>query len=223
MNYLFANTVLDQFFESPITALIVITTVLISYLAFKDENLKYKLIFAPNFMHTKGISESYRFISSGFIHADWLHLLFNALVLWEFGRIVEILYKSEFGNLGQTLYILLYFLGLIVSALYDFYKHKNNPNYVALGASGAVSAVLFAAIVFMPLLPLRLIFVPFVKIPAIAMGILYLLYSYYMSKRNYDNVGHDAHFWGAIWGIIFTFLCGGMPLLQKFMLQMGIN
>lgn len=222
MNYLFANTVLDQFFQAPITGLIIITTILVSYLGFKDEGLINKLIFAPNYIHRKGGVEYLRFITSGFIHANWLHLLFNALVLWEFGRIVELTFKQYFENWGATLYILLYFLGLIVSDIYSFFRHKDNPNYVALGASGAVSAVLFAAIIFMPLLPLRLIFVPFVEIPAIVMGILYLLYSYYMGKKGNDNVGHDAHFWGAVWGFVFTLACGGKELLLIFLAQMSV-
>ena len=224
MHYLFAQpTVLDQVTQAPITALIVATTVLISYLAFKDENLRNKLIFAPAHMHQQGMSEMYRFITAGFIHANWLHLLFNALVLWEFGRIVEMMYKANFESFGTTLYLALYFGGLILSSLYSYFKHKHNHYYYALGASGAVSGVLFAAIVFMPLLPLGLIFVPFLRVPAIAMGILYLLYSYYMGRKGTDNIGHDAHFWGAVWGFAFTLLCGGSDLFQLFIAQISGN
>lgn len=206
MLYLFNQpNIVEQLMQAPITAVLVFAMVIVSYLAFNDEALRNKLLFVPAYMEERGANQLYRFITHGFIHADWLHLAFNAYVLWEFGRVVETLYKLVHGNvLGSIFYVLLFFGGLVASSLYSYYKHRHHYGYAALGASGAVSGVLFSAIVFMPLMPLGLMFIPFVEIPAIIMGIAYLAYSTYMSRRGGDNIGHDAHFWGSVWGFVFT-------------------
>lgn len=206
MLYLFQQpTVVEQFMKAPITGVLLLAMIGISYMAFNDEQLRSKCLFVPALINERGSNELYRFISAGFIHADWMHLAFNGFVFWQFGTMVERFYKIVHGDaLGSLFFLLLFFGGLVAASLFSYFKHKDNYGYAALGASGAVSGVLFAAIVFQPLMPLQLIFIPFLKIPAIVMGILYLLYSSYMGKKGNDNIGHDAHFWGSIWGFVIT-------------------
>lgn len=150
-----------------------------------------KLILTPYWVERK--KEYYRFITSGFIHANYQHLLFNMLSLFFFGYIVE-------AWLGTGLYVLLYVSAIVISDIPTYLKHKNNSNYASLGASGAVSAVIFASII---LHPVNIILIYFVPMPAIVFGILYLAYSYYMDKKNNDHINHSAHFYGAVVGLAF--------------------
>lgn len=151
-----------------------------------------RLILTPYWIERK--KEYYRFITSGFIHADLKHLIFNMISLYFFGYIVE-------AWLGTGLYVLLYITAIVVSDIPTYLKHKNNSNYASLGASGAVSAVIFASIL---LHPINLIFIYFIPMPAIVFGILYLAYSYYMDKQSRDNVNHSAHLYGAVYGLLFV-------------------
>ena len=184
-----------------ITYSIIAVTVLISVLAFSNGDLFYKFRFNPYLaLHSK---QYFRFLTYGFIHADWMHLLINMFVLFSFGRVVEVYYKELFEVKGAFYYILLYVGAIAISVLPSFGKHKDDPSYNAVGASGAVSAVVFASILFEPLAKIYLFFIP-IGIPAAIFGVLYLIYSAYMGKRGKDNIGHDAHFWGAIFGIVFT-------------------
>jgi len=187
--------------ESPISLGLVIISALVSYRAFSDTELRDKLIFAPNYMH-RNPGEWYRFWSVGFVHGSGLHLILNMFALWEFGRMVEQSFKLFFGDFGGLLYLLLYFSALPMSGLYSYFKHQNNPNYLAVGASGAVSAVIFSFMLLAPTKKMMLIFLP-VLMPAYVFGIAYLLYSAYGSRRGGDGIGHDAHFWGAVWGLAF--------------------
>ncbi|OWY21933.1 rhomboid family intramembrane serine protease [Sphingobacteriales bacterium UPWRP_1] len=184
------------------TLLLVIVTGITSYLAFNDYGLRQKLIFSPYAIKRTG--EYYRFLSSGLIHANWLHLIFNMFVLYQFGQIVEAYYNDAFGQAGNMLYILLYFGGIIMSEMYSYFQHKNNPQYASLGASGAVSAVVFTFILFEPWADLQFIFFPFIPIKAVVVGVLYLAYSWYAARNIQDNIGHNAHFYGGIFGIAFT-------------------
>lgn len=187
-----------------ITYIILGITGWVTYKAFQDGQLKWKFVF--NAYQIKHRNEWYRLFSHGLIHADWIHFGFNAYVLFSFGRIVELTYLQVFGiTKGYVNYILLYVGALAVSCFYSFAKHHDNPNYNALGASGAVSAVLFSSIAIYPTMPLQIIFIP-INIPAWIMGGLYLLYSNYMAKKQMDNIGHDAHFWGAVFGFVVTFV-----------------
>jgi membrane associated rhomboid family serine protease len=188
------------FANAPITIAIIIITGITSYQAFTNYGLKEKLIFNP--YSIKNRNEWYRFWTHGLLHADWIHLALNLFVLFGFGETVEIEYKRNFGAIGSFYFVLLYVLGLSASSLFDYFKHRNNWSYNALGASGAVSAVLFAAILFNPTQILLLYGI--IPMPAVIGGGLYLVYSYYMARKGADNIGHDAHFWGAIWGISFT-------------------
>lgn len=142
----------------------------------------------------------YRFITSGFIHADWVHLFFNMFSFFYFGGAIEN-YFAEYGLGGNVSYILLYFAGMVIADLPSYVKNQDNYDYRALGASGAVSAVIFACILFNPWGTILIYFIP---MPFIVFGFVYLGYCIYMSKRNIGHVNHDAHLWGSLFGLIFT-------------------
>ncbi len=188
----------------PVTLVIIIATVLLSMRAFKDADIKYKWIFYPYKVERN--KEYYRIISHVFIHGDTLHLIFNMFVLFSFGGIMEYIFSDYFGQgLGSFHFILLYFLGGLAASVWPYLRNKDNPNYMSLGASGAVSAVLFASILWMPEGGIYLMFIPF-EIPAWLFGILYLGFEYYMSKKGGTGIAHDAHFGGAVFGILYVLL-----------------
>ncbi len=185
-----------------ITWFIIGITVLISYLAFQNSDLMSKLQFnAAQIIHRK---EYYRLVSHAFIHANWSHLGVNMLVLYFFGRNIETYFDYYFGRSANAYFVLLYFGGILASNIWSLAKNRNNYYYNAVGASGAVSAVLFASIFFDPWN--LLYFFAIIPIPGIVFAIGYLFYSYYMSKKKNDNVAHDAHFLGAVFGFIFPIL-----------------
>ena len=159
----------------------------------------------------------HRFLTSGFIHADVWHLLVNMFVLWSFGNAVEkYYYPSAMGDLSTIKFVALYFGGIIVSSIPSYFRHKNDPSYAALGASGGVAAVVFAAIVFAPWQNLYLYGI--IAIPQILAGVGYVAYSWYKDKHAMDNIGHMAHLTGAIWGFVFTILLN-FGLLLHFVVQ----
>ena len=186
-----------------VTILIIAVTAIVSILAFSNHDIFRRLAF--NAYDIKHFKNSYRFLSYALIHADWIHLLVNMMVLYSFGRNVEVYYGYNFGSKGILYFILLYIGGAALSTLPSYGKHKDDYNYTAVGASGAVSAVVFASIIFDPWSKLIIFPIP-IGIPAILFGFLYLIYSWYMGKKNIDNVGHDAHFWGAVFGFVFTII-----------------
>jgi membrane associated rhomboid family serine protease len=180
---------------------IVALTCLISIMAFNNPELFHRLQFnAYAIRHRK---QGYRFFTYGLLHAGWAHLAINMFVLWSFGRIVYELYLLLFGNLGILYFILLYVGGIMFSVLFDYGRHKDHEWYNAVGASGAVSSVVFASIILYPAGGIYLFFIP-IEIPSPIFGILYLVYSAYMARRGKDNIGHDAHFWGAVYGVVLT-------------------
>lgn len=183
-----------------LTIIIIIITAFVSITAFSNQQLFNNLKF--NAYAIKKNKQWYRFISYGLIHADWGHLIINMLVLWSFGDLVEQYFNVYFGLKGKLLFLILYILGIVLSTIYSYEKHKDDAYYNAVGASGAVSAVLFASIILHPTGKIMLLFFP-VPIPAPIFGILYLVYSAYMARRGKDNIGHDAHFFGAIFGVLF--------------------
>jgi membrane associated rhomboid family serine protease len=189
-----------------ITILIIAVTAIISVIAFSNREVFRRLAF--NAYDIKHFKNSYRFLSYALVHADWIHLLVNMMVLYSFGRIVEAYYGFYFGTKGILYYILLYVGGIALSTLPSYGKHKDDYHYTAVGASGAVSAVLFASIIFDPMSKIMIFPIP-IGIPAIIFGPMYLAYSWYMGKKNIDNVGHDVHFWGAIFGFVLNILTGG--------------
>lgn len=184
-----------------ITNIIVGITCLISFPLLQNNTGKAFLIFHP--VTIRENQQWYRFLTSGLIHADLMHLAINMFVLWSFGNAIERYYFPAFmGDYSDQIYLALYFGGIIVSSIPSYIRHNRNPGYAALGASGGVSAVVFAAILFEPWQNLYLYGV--LAIPQIVAGAAYLFYSWYSDKRAADNVGHMAHFAGALWGFIFT-------------------
>jgi len=186
-----------------VTYLIIAAVSLVTISAFSNREVYYKLMFNP--YKIKHSNQWYRFISHAFIHANWEHLIFNMLTLYFFGVFVESAFALHFGSKAIPLYITEFLLASIVSSIPSFLKHKGNYAYNAVGASGAVSAILYTSILFEPLNKIYLFFIP-IGIPAFVFGIIYLAYSAYMSKRNADNIGHDAHFWGAVFGFAFPLI-----------------
>lgn len=188
-----------------ITVIIIAITCIVSILCFNGTLNGNKLIFnAYQVWHRK---EWYRMLTSGIIHSGWGHLFFNMLTLYFFGRIVEQYFSAAFGGVpGAVLYVMLYVSALAISSLGDLVKYRDNWNYNALGASGAVSAVLFASILFAPKMGIYIYLIP-IPVPGYIFAPLYLLYCWYMAKRNMDNIGHTAHFWGAVYGILFPIIC----------------
>ena len=188
-----------------LTVIIIAITCIVSILCFNGTLNGNKLIFnAYQVWHRK---EWYRMLTSGIIHSGWGHLFFNMLTLYFFGRVVEQYFSAAFGGvLGTVLYVVLYVSALAISSLGDLVKYRDNWNYNALGASGAVSAVLFASILFAPKMGIYIYLIP-IPVPGYIFAPLYLLYCWYMAKRNMDNIGHTAHFWGAVYGILFPIIC----------------
>ncbi|RDC54411.1 rhomboid family intramembrane serine protease [Pedobacter chinensis] len=188
---------------APVASIIFVFTVVTSLYAFYDHSIYGKFMLHP-FSVAKG-QNVYTLITSGLIHADWMHLFFNMFTFYAFAFTLEQLMGSwQFG--------LLYFLALILSDLPTLFRHKNDFHYNSLGASGAISAVLFSYILFKPMSKLYIMFIP-IGIPAVAFGGLYLIYCAYASKNSRDNINHDAHFFGALTGLIFTviFVPGIIP------------
>jgi len=185
------------------TLIIVIITSIISILSFYSDNLMSRLTFNPYQVYHR--KEFWRLLTHGFLHADWVHLIINMIVLYSFGKNVEAWFNQlrieDYINSPVLTYLLLYLGGVIVSTLPTLFKQRNNYMYNSVGASGAVSAIVFTSIFFSPLD--KIYFFGAIPIPGIIFAILYLGYSSYMSRRGKDNINHDAHFAGAIFGFIF--------------------
>jgi len=198
-----------------ITWIIIAITSVVSFLAFQNGELMDKLQFnAARIIYRK---EYYRLISHAFVHVGWTHLIINMLVLYFFGRAVESYFGYFFGDRSTFYFIILYVGGILVSNLWGLVKHQNDYYYNAVGASGAVSAVLFTFIFLDPLELLYLFAV--IPIPGILFGAGYLIYSYMMSRRKSDSVAHDAHFLGAVFGFIFPLILRA-SLFERFLDQL---
>lgn len=183
-----------------ITIVIVAVTVLVSWRAFNDRALLERLILWPPAVERR--KQYDRLLGYGFVHADWMHLIFNMITLWSFGTAVERVFSEWITPVG---YVLFYLSAIVVSILPTYITHRNDANYRSLGASGGVSAVLFAFILFDPWSTLIIFPIP-VPIPAFLFAILYVGYSIWMDRRGRDNVNHSAHLWGAAYGLLFTVL-----------------
>lgn len=187
------------------TLIIIIATSLVSILCFTGtlpfDSLKFS---AWDVWHRK---RWYQMLSYGLVHGGWGHLLFNMLTLYFFGDVVEKYFQAAFGpGTGIVLYLLLYVSAIAVSTIGDLVKYRDEPHYSAVGASGAVSAILFASILFEPKMGIYMYFIP-IPIPGYIFAPLYLLYCWWAAKRNMDNIGHSAHFWGAVYGLVFPLIC----------------
>ncbi|NBG65413.1 rhomboid family intramembrane serine protease [Acidiluteibacter ferrifornacis] len=183
-----------------ITLIIILATGIVSAIAFKNRELFQKLEFTPYVVfHQK---EYFRFFTHALLHADWMHLLINMLVLWFFGETTEYYFQAYLGAKGIFYFILLYVGSVIFASLPTFNKHKENYTYRSVGASGAVSAIVMSSVIFNPLNSICLY--GLICFPGIIWAIIYLVYSFQMAKKSSDNINHDAHFWGAVFGIVFT-------------------
>ena len=188
---------MEQYFTAaPVACIIFAVTIAISLFAFYNDDLYTRFILQP-YSVSKG-KYLYTLITSGFIHADWMHLLFNMMTFYFFAFNLE-------KTIGHWEFGLLYGLSLILSDIPTVVKHKNDFWYRSLGASGAISAVVFSAILFRPLDGMSLMFLP-ISIPAVLFGVLYLVYCSYASKKGIGNINHDAHFFGALSGVLITII-----------------
>lgn len=208
-----------------VTIILIILTVAVSWYAFQNADLTHRWIFHPYSVQVN--NEWYRFITSGFLHADFTHLLFNMLGLYFFGRVVEYVFTASFGDVvGIALYMLIYVGGIIVSDIPTYLKHRDNPGYRALGASGGVAAVIFSSILFNPIADICLYFL--LCLPGFILGVLYLIYSYYKGQQGAgsDNINHDAHFYGAVYGIALSLILiprSGPNFVEQLFQWQGFN
>lgn len=186
-----------------ITVVIIAITCIVSFMAFSNQKLMDDLIFYPPAITNQ--KQWYRFFTCGFIHADIPHLAFNMYSYYMFGEAIEEAFEVLFGIvLGKILYLFLYLSSLAVCLLPTYLRNKTNYYYKSLGASGAVSAIVFAFIFLQPLAGISLIFIPIPGgFPAFVFGFVYLGITYYLDKRGNSSINHSAHFWGALYGILF--------------------
>jgi membrane associated rhomboid family serine protease len=183
-----------------LTVPIVAITAAFSIFAFNKS--EYMARYQFNAYMIKHRNQWYRFLTHAFLHADWLHLIVNMLVLWSFGGYVEYNLAFYFGNLAPLIYLILYIGAIIISSISTYLKHKDDHWYNAVGASGAVSAVMFSSVVFGPFMEIRLYGI--IPLPAIVWGLMYILYSAYSGSKANDNINHEAHLYGGLFGMIFT-------------------
>jgi membrane associated rhomboid family serine protease len=187
--------------------------VIISFMAFNNADLKFKLLHNP--YTVKRRNEYYRLLSSGFIHADYMHLILNMWAMYLFGGVVNSYFKEFYGSTGNLYFLILFFVGIVFANIPDFMQKKDLPHYSSLGASGGVSSIVFASIILSPLSRLMMFPIP-IPMPAYVFAVIYVAYSIYMDKRNADNINHMAHLWGALWGVAFMFLLEPGSLLFFF-------
>jgi len=204
-----------------VTLIIIIITCIVSIPSLQRDDVKEKFLFWPYMIQRHG--QYYRFLSGALVHADTMHLLFNMVTLYSFGMAIErFLYPIFFQDQSLQLYIILYVLAIIFSCIPDFFRYREVYGYRALGASGAVSAVIFSAILLEPSMPLRFFFIP-IDIPGWVFGFIFLGLSAYLAKRGGGNIGHNAHFWGGVFGLIFTYLASrvftDVNLIDRFIQQ----
>ncbi|MBL7924421.1 MAG: rhomboid family intramembrane serine protease [Bacteroidia bacterium] len=200
-----------------LTLILVALTAIASFLAFNSEDMMRKWILNPYMVHHH--KQWWRMLSSGFIHADFMHLFFNLFAFYGFGMAVESYYNAIFGQQGPLYFAVLYLGGILVANAPSLAKHKDNHYYNSLGASGAVAAIIFSAIIFQPWS--KIYFFGILGIPGILMGPLYLIIEYRMSKQGGTGINHDAHFWGAIFGVLFTIAL--KPTLLLFFFDQLLN
>ncbi|MDB5157530.1 MAG: rhomboid family intrarane serine protease [Mucilaginibacter sp.] len=187
---------MDYITYTPVASFIFAITIIVSLLAFSNENLYAKMILHPYSVSRK--KDLFTLITSGLIHKDWMHLIFNMLSYYFFAFQLEV-------YIGHLQFGLLYVASLVLSDLPSVAKHKDDYSYYSLGASGAVSAVIFSFIMFSPMSKMLILPLP-IPIPAILFGVLYLVYCNYAAKYSRDNINHDAHLFGALSGVAITII-----------------
>ena len=185
-----------------ISTLLILANLVVTFAGLQNHNTFDRLCFTPTrvWYHR----EYWRLLTSAFLHVDWMHFLFSMISLYSFGPIVEYCFNAVLGSTNPLGYLFFYIMAAILSSIPDLLEQRNNQYFRAVGASGAVSAVIFASILFFPMNGIRVMFLP--GIPGFIFGPLYLAYSVYMAKQRQDNIGHIAHFSGAVIGFIFPLL-----------------
>ncbi|MFO7999657.1 MAG: rhomboid family intramembrane serine protease [Marinilabilia sp.] len=202
-----------------INIIIIIAISAVSIYAFSNPAVMGKLQFnAWQIIHRR---EIHRMVSYGLVHGSWIHLLINMFVLYSFGRAVLFYFDQAFAGGATIRYLILFISAIVISTIATLNKEKDNPHYNAVGASGAVSAVVFTSILFNPYNPIYLFGI--IPIPGIVFGVLYIIYSKYMSGRNVDNIGHDAHYYGALYGLLFPVLYEPSLAIHFFNKLMSFN
>ena len=205
-----------------ITLTLLVITVALSLFGFGNKKVINDFIFYPPAI--KRDNEWWRFITNGFIHADLGHLAFNMFSLYMFGEFVEKYFIVLFNEKGKALYLAMYLTALVVCLIPTYIMQRNSNSYRSLGASGAVSAVVFAGVFLDPTIKIGLFIIPPI-IPGFIFGPLYLLMTIYMSRRGGDNINHSAHFWGSVWGLGFLILAckifPGFDPIQNFVSQVS--
>ena len=194
------------------TLIIIIITAVASIYGWNNPNLQNKWMFNPYSVYHR--KQYYRFLTSGFIHSNTVHLLFNMIALFFFGRVIESIYGNLYGGIGIFFYLITYLAGIVVANLRTYFKFRNSSYYNSLGASGGVASILFASILYRPTSSIYLYFA--IPIPAFILGAAYLIYSYYSAKRTNDNINHDAHLYGSLFGVVFTILLRPAVLVEFF-------
>ncbi len=195
--------------QYPLTIFLIVATCITTFYAWNNHDLAARWIMHPYTANKR--KEYWRLLTSGFLHAmeqprGYMHLGFNMYVLYGFGRHIEGLFTNLYGKeLGALAYLGLYLLAIAVSSVPSLLRHKDNPSYSSLGASGGVSAIVFAFVLLAPTAKLGLLFIP-IYTPGFILGIIYLIYSYVMAQRGGGRIGHDAHFFGALFGVIFMII-----------------
>lgn len=192
-----------------VTIAIIAVTAIVSYLAFQNRRLLDALILWPPAVHRR--REYHRLLTHGFIHADFAHLLFNMVTLFFFGSFIERLFADYIGAIG---YALFYLGGILAAIVPTYFRHRDDTNYRSLGASGAVSAVLFAFILVQPWTTIYVFVVP---VPAIVYAVAYVAYTIWADRRGGDNINHSAHLWGAAYGVAF------FAVLEPRVLRLFLN
>ena len=186
--------------QAPVTIALIAFTTVISVTAWNRDAMQGRWMFNPYKIHHH--RQWYRFISSGFIHANTWHFFFNMFTFYFFGSMMERIYRYYFDETGIVWLLLTYLGGMAAANIKTYFDYRDEPTYNSLGASGGVSAILFAAILYQPTASICLYFA--ICIPAFILGGLYLIYTYYQGRRGTDNINHDAHLYGSLFGILVT-------------------
>lgn len=188
--------------ETPVTFIILLATGIVSWRAFEQSSLFEKLLHSP--YRVKHQKQYYRLFSHMLVHADFIHLALNMFVFYSFGRVMEAIFTINWGPMkGRLLFIALYVLGGVAATLPSMRKHGDNYGYNSVGASGAVSALLMSYMILFPLNEIAFFFIP---MPAFIGVFVFFLLEHFMKRNVRSNIAHDAHIWGALFGIVFIAL-----------------
>lgn len=193
-----------------ISIIIIVVTVLVSLAAFNNNKLMNDLLLWPAKMNSP--AQYYRLLTSGFVHADYMHLGFNMFSFYFFADLLE---TNQYG-IGVERFLILYLSAIVVASMPSYLKKRKNPGYRSLGASGGVAAIIFATIYLYPWQSIYIFFA--IPLPSIVFAVLYLVYSAYAARKGSGGINHDAHFWGAVYGILFMLVIDpshGMSFIQQ--------